>query len=123
MEVQLIFQPIMLSESESVPPTPTPFLFYGTYFKFASSSDGNDLPSPAPHIDMFLLRQHWQVNGSLMGNIISVDSIWNQVQLVPKYGSEAPGGLDSNNSMHIFDLFYMNNFTHKEMFHAILSYQ
>ncbi|KAJ3508336.1 hypothetical protein NLJ89_g5815 [Agrocybe chaxingu] len=95
VEVRLIFQPILPADAS----TPAPYLFYGHYLKF-ESTDQDGSPLLAPNIDMFVL-----------------------VQLVPKFGQEAPVGLDYNNSMAFTDRFYLNNFSHKETFHAILSYQ
>jgi hypothetical protein len=101
-----------------------PFLIYGGHFNFVTSNEDvtTAFSSPDPHSNMFLLRRSRHTDESLLGDIMSLDNILHQVQLIPKYGSHASRGLNSNNSMAASDFFYLNHFAHKETFHAILSY-
>lgn len=57
-----------------------------------------------------------------MGAIIPINRILQVVDLVPKHGKFVDPNLTSDNSLEGND-FYINNFSNKENFHAILSYQ
>ncbi|KAF9477723.1 hypothetical protein BDN70DRAFT_810175 [Pholiota conissans] len=120
VQVRLIFQPV-------TPQNDGPLLFYGHTFKFISDpqnrSNDPNLLLPAANIDMFLVQRHRRANQSPMGDIFLLSSIRQQVQLVPQFGQQIPRDVNCNNSMEVYDNFYLNNFASKEMFHSILSYQ
>jgi hypothetical protein len=58
-----------------------------------------------------------------MGDIIHLTDIHEIVELVLVYGPRMDLRLNYNNSLELADTFYLNNFTSKETFHVILSYQ
>jgi hypothetical protein len=122
VQVRLIFSPIT-----SVTSVKPPIYFYREAFKFSSlyrtDVDGVDMFAPAPHVDMFVLNCHLRSNGSQMGDIFQLTDIREVVELVPQFGSKVDNQLNCNNLLDIPDTFYLNNFTGKDNFHAILSYQ
>jgi hypothetical protein len=93
------------------------------FFLYRTAVDGVDMFAPAPHVDMFVLNCHLRSNGSQMGDIFQLTDIREVVELVPQFGSKVDNQLNCNNLLDIPDTFYLNNFTGKENFHAILSYQ
>lgn len=79
--------------------------------------------TPAPHIEMFLVRRRVRNNRQFLGDIVPLDSVRQVVQLVPKFGARVPENMTCNNSLEMAAEFYVNSFADKETFHAILSYQ
>lgn len=71
---------------------------------------------------MFQVNRHKRSNGRRMGDIVPLDRILQVVELVPKHGMHIDPSLDCDNSLE-GDTFFLNNFSNKENFHAILSYQ
>jgi len=123
IQVRVILQPVTPNAQASS----HPYLVYGEFFKFASEltaydEDGSHVYVPAPGIDMFLLHRHKRSNSVRMGDIVPLDDILEVVELIPKHGLHADPLLDCNNSLE-GDTFYLNNYSNKENFHAILSYQ
>ena len=122
VQVRLIFSPITPNDGSK-----PPIYFYGETFKFSSlyrtTVDGVDVFAPAPNVDMFVLNCHTRSNGSRMGDIFHLTDIREVVELVPQFGLKMDNQLNCDNSLEIPDAFYLNNFTDKENFHAILSYQ
>lgn len=84
---------------------------------------GIDIFTPEPNIEMFSLNQHFRGNGGRMEDIIPLSEVQEIIKLVPWFGSKMDINLNSVNSLELVDSFYMNHFTDKETFHAILSYQ
>lgn len=124
VQVKMIFSPV-------VPPgQQREIFFYGAAFKFHSgplyqtvTEDGIVVAKPAPDIDMFVVDRHLRANKTRMGDIYRLSDIREFVELVPRFGARMPDGIDCNNSLDIMDTFYVNNFSDKENYHAILSYQ
>ena len=126
MQVQLIFSPVYpqyVAGDNSKPP----IYFYGESFKFSTlhqeDVDGTDVFKPAPYIDMFLLNRHIWSNGWCMGDIIKLMDIREIVELVPRFGTRMDDGLNCDNSLNLPNSFYLNNFSDKDTFHTILTYQ
>jgi hypothetical protein len=71
---------------------------------------------------MYLVHRHMRGNGTRMADIIQLDNVIQVVDLVPKHGLHADPALNRDNSLEGVS-FYLNNFSNKENFHAILSYQ
>ncbi|KJA18321.1 hypothetical protein HYPSUDRAFT_145116 [Hypholoma sublateritium FD-334 SS-4] len=125
IQIRIILQPV-LSNASTDPP---PYLVYGEFFKFATEHTSIDeaqantsVYTPVPGIDMFQVNRHKRSNGSRMGDIVPLDRILQVVELVPKHGLHIDPSLDCDNSLE-GDTFFLNNFSNKENFHAILSYQ
>jgi hypothetical protein len=72
---------------------------------------------------MFTLNRHVRGNGARMGDIIPLMDVREIVELVPRFGAVMDKRLTFDNSLEIYDTFFMNNFADKETFHAVLSYQ
>lgn len=64
-----------------------------------------------------------RANGTRLGDIFKLTDIREIIELVPRFGERMPDGLDCNNSLELMKSFYINNFSDKETFHTILSYQ
>jgi hypothetical protein len=122
-QVRLIFSPVISTpDSGSMP-----IFIYGEFFKFSNlyqdDANGLNIVKPAPDIDMFVVHQHDRSNGTRMGDIIRLTDIREMVELIPRFGLRMDNQLNCNTSLHLADSFHINNFTNKETFHAILSYQ
>jgi hypothetical protein len=122
IQVRLVFSPVNPTDRSQ----PAIYI-YGQFFKFSAlhreASDGVDIFTPAPHIDMFLLSCHVRANGEHMGDIISLTDVRECVELVPRFGTKIGDQVNHNNSLEVSGNFYLNNFADKETFHAILKYQ
>lgn len=121
VKIRLIFSPVDPSSSSNT------IYIYGDFFKFSRAHQqdigGTSVFAPEPGIDMFLLQSHRRSDRSRMGDIIPLTDVREIVELVPCYGPKMDRKLDCNNSLDIWDSFYLNNFADKETFHAILTYQ
>jgi hypothetical protein len=64
MQVQLVFSPVIPLHSSTSPPV----FFYGEFFKFSgqhrANVDSNDVFTPAPNVDMFLLHHHFRTGST-----------------------------------------------------------
>ncbi|KAF7969079.1 hypothetical protein HWV62_28378 [Athelia sp. TMB] len=123
IQIRLIFSPSNASH-------PPPIYFYGHCFRFLPrnrivSPDGRTIYTPEPVIDMFVVERHIRANGDRMGDIFQLTDIREILELVPCFGKKIPAGVDCNNSLNSEDIdsYYINNFSDKETFHAVLSYQ
>ncbi|KIK18553.1 hypothetical protein PISMIDRAFT_109244, partial [Pisolithus microcarpus 441] len=118
-QVQVILLPITIP--------PSPLLLYVDFFNFSNAHfavvDGVHVAAPAPKIKMFVVQQCIQNNGQALGDIIHLDDVHQVVQLIPKFGVQAPPEMTCDNSLEVGHKFYVNGFADKEIFHAILSYQ
>ncbi|KAI6014080.1 hypothetical protein PISMIDRAFT_110851 [Pisolithus microcarpus 441] len=118
-QVRVILLPI------TVPPSP--LLLYVDFFNFSNAHfavvDGVRVAAPAPKIEMFVVQRRVRNNGQALGDIIHLDDVHQVVQLVPKFGAQAPPEMTCDNSLEVGREFYVNGFADKEIFHAILSYQ
>ncbi|KAF7980145.1 hypothetical protein HWV62_39591 [Athelia sp. TMB] len=124
VQIRMIFSP------SNVPGNPPPIYFYGHCFKFSNRyreplPDGRIVYLPEPGIDMFVVERHYRAAGDRMGDIFQLTDIREILELVPCFGDEAPKDLNCNNSLESQDIgsYYINNFSDKETFHAVLSYQ
>ena len=118
-QIQAILQPV--SASRYAP------IIYAEFFDFSNlyHTTVNDVrvATPAPDIEMFLVRQRLRSNNMPLGDIIPLDSVCQVIQLIPKFGVEVSGMMMGDNCLHVGREFYINSFADKETFHAILSYQ
>ena len=115
----LIFQPVVV-------PKLTPLL-YVEFFNFSNTLytivNNTHVVCPAPRLEMFVVQRRLRSNGRPLGDIIPLDHVQQVVQLVPKFGAQAPINMTSDNCLDVGNEFYVNSFAEKETFHAILSYQ
>jgi hypothetical protein len=123
IQVRLILQPVTVENS-------APILLYGNFFRFSpdyvvASNNGDNVFVPADGVDMFVLLRHRRGDGRLMGDIVSLDSVIQIVDLIPRFGTTADRSMTCNTSLDSdhTEAFYLNHFATKENFHAILSYQ
>ncbi|KAH0825928.1 hypothetical protein J3R83DRAFT_7607 [Lanmaoa asiatica] len=118
-QVRAILQP------QTKPPSDP--LLYVQFFSFSPSHiqglNGIRVVTPAPHVEMFLVRRRIRNDGQFLGDIVYLNDVRQVVQLVPKFGSRVPENMTCDNSLEIGGEFYVNSFADKETFHAILSYQ
>jgi len=117
-QVRAILQPV---SSESPP------LIYAKFFNFSDvyhqMINNMRVVTPAPKIEMFVVRRRFRSNGTPLGDIIPLDRVHQVVQLVPRFGVKAPKEMMGDNSLQVGHEFYINSFADKETFHAILSNQ
>jgi hypothetical protein len=80
---------------------------------------------PANGIDMFVLLWHRQGDGRQMGDVVQLDTDIRVVDLVSRFGTVADRSMTCNTSLDsdTGEAFYLNHFSTKENFHAILFYQ
>lgn len=102
--------------------------FYGDAFRFSprhkTYENNAEVVTTAPGIDMFLLHRHFRAgNVKHMGDIYPITSIREIVDLAPVFGRQMDKHMDCNNSFNVPTSFYLNNFSDKETFHSILTYQ
>lgn len=124
IQIRLILQPVMVEKSSA------PILLYGDFFRFSPdntnvSDNGDDVFVPADGIDMFVLLRHRRGDGRRMGDVVQLDTVIQVVDLVPRFGTVADRSMNCNTSLDsdTGEAFYLNHFSTKENFHAILSYQ
>ena len=125
IQVRLILQPVTVEKSAA------PVLLYGDFFRFSPdhtnvSNNGDVVFVPADGIDMFVLLRHRRGDGSRMGDIVQLDTVIQVVDLVPRFGTFADRSMTCDTSLDSDlsgEVFYLNHFSTKENFHAILSYQ
>lgn len=127
VQLRTIFSPIYFDETRS-----RDVYCYAESFKFSSlhreQQVVNGVPvevfTPAPDIDMFMVNRHFRGDGATrMGDIIHMVDIRDVLELVPVFGSKMRDDMNSDNSLEIAKNYFINNFSDKETFHAILSYQ
>lgn len=122
MQICCIFQPVYSGALK-----PADIYIYGESFKFSPLHreivDNLEVFVPEPITDMFVVNRHFRSNGKRMGDILKLTDIREFVELVPKFGKKMPPGINSDNSLEVMKSFYVNHFSGKETFHAILSYQ
>ncbi|KAG1844477.1 hypothetical protein F4604DRAFT_1884447 [Suillus subluteus] len=101
VQVKAIIQPVT-----ETPRLNQPFL-YVEFFNFShlsfSTINNIHFVTPAPVTDIFQFNT--------------------VIELIPKFGQEAPLSMNCTNSLQLVRKFYVNNFADKETFHTILSYQ
>ncbi|KAG6915131.1 hypothetical protein DXG01_013095 [Tephrocybe rancida] len=122
VQVHLVFQAL------PHPNHPLPQIFNGPlayvqYFKFAGKHDDNGLLMEERDVDMYLLRQHVQgASKTAVRGIISLLDIAWPVELIPVFGqSDCDRSLTSKNSLDIWDKYYLNNFSDKEVYATLLN--
>jgi hypothetical protein len=123
IQVCLILQPVTVEESASI-------LLYGNFSRFSPdhsdvSNNGDVVFMPADGIDMFILMRHHWGDGHQIGDIVSLDSVIQVVDLIPQFEMMADRSMTCNTSLDsdLTEAFYLNHFATKEKFHVILSYQ
>lgn len=124
VQIRMVFSPITADNRGQQPP----IYFYGHCFKFSPRNrqnlhDGRTIYLPEPGIDMFVVEHHLRANGDRMGDIFKLEDIREILELVPCFGEIMREGINCNNSLEMMESYYINNFSDKETFHAVLSYQ
>lgn len=119
----MIFQPLLSGTAD-----PSSIYFYGESFNFSPTNrgmddSGNEVFVPEPGIDMFVVNRHVRHDGTRVGDIHRLIDICEWVELVPKFGKKIAPNINSDNSLEILSSYYVNHFSSKETYHAILSYQ
>lgn len=81
-----------------------------------------ELSEPTPgtedDIRMYLVSRTERAGEHRKGRVISIESIWRFVQLVPHFGPQADPQLNAYNSAEICRDFWVNQFGDKQMFQS-----
>lgn len=99
-----------------------PILLYVQKLRFAGKSD-NGVLLEEPNVDMYLLQRKYRSqilpNGKRMrmGDIIVMSDVLYPVEVIPVFGAVMDRRINCHNSLELPDLFYLNNFSDKEMHH------
>lgn len=123
VQIRTIFRPLHAAASD-----PGEIYFYGESFVFSSANKGfneagEEVFIPEFGIDMFVVNRHLRNDGTRVGDVFKLVDICEFVELVPKYGKTMPEHINSDNSLELMQSYYINHFSSKEVYHAILSYQ
>lgn len=103
-----------------------PILLYVQKFKFAGKFDDNGTLLEESNIDMYLLRRLYRSqilpNGERMrmGDVVAMSDVLHPVDIIPVYGAVMDRHITCNNSLELPDMFYLNNFSDKEMHHHLI---
>ncbi|KAG1875796.1 hypothetical protein F4604DRAFT_1680667 [Suillus subluteus] len=118
-QVQAIFQPIPprhVTLSHYLMDQP---LLYVQYYEIV----GHPRDEPATSMYTVARQCHDGPSGQRMrsGAVIPLTDIMHAVELIPIYGAGADRRVSAATSMEVYERFYLNNFSDKEVYHALHS--
>jgi hypothetical protein len=127
-QVRLILQPYY-SKTRGRPngilPPPPEHLTYIQHFSYShfTQCDNSSVPVPVvnPALNMYEVRHsNPRVGGIPKGDIIPLSSVWQPVQLIPKFsGPEADKSLTCNNILEKCAAFYVNSFCDNQIYQTV----
>ena len=99
-------------------------LAYAQHFDFVPQpAPQSPMLSNGPHVEpstgMHLLKQAWQSNGSLLGDVIPLGHVRALLNLVPHFGTVADNHLTKETSLEHSSDFWLNKYFDKELFNAL----
>ncbi|KAG2107507.1 uncharacterized protein F5147DRAFT_802703 [Suillus discolor] len=119
VQVRAIFQPIppccaMLPHYLADQP-----LLYVQYYEIV----GHPRNDPATSMYTVARQYHHGSDGQRvrLGAVIPLTDVAHAVELIPVYGEDADHTVSAATSMEIYEHFYLNNFSDKELYHALRS--
>ncbi|KAG1741973.1 hypothetical protein EDB19DRAFT_1895005 [Suillus lakei] len=118
-QVQAVFQPIAphhVTLPHYIADQP---LLYVQYYEII------DNPANQPAISMYMVAQKYQegLAGQRMrlGAVIPLTDVTHAVELIPVYGEGTNRTVSAVMSMEVYEHFYLNNFSDKEVYHSLRS--
>ncbi|KAG2029520.1 hypothetical protein BDR03DRAFT_880521 [Suillus americanus] len=117
-QVRAIFQLTLPRGSHvQVPGCLSQVLLYIQHFDFV-------VPGPEPSTGMWKVRQSYNQYPSQegvirRGSIIPLTDITHAVEIIPVYQGPLGKEVNSGNSLEVFDDYFLNNFTDKELYHSV----
>ncbi|KAG1809637.1 uncharacterized protein BJ212DRAFT_1279195 [Suillus subaureus] len=119
VQVQAIFQPIPPCHITLPKYLVDQPLLYVQYYEVVG------YPCNQPAISMYTVaRKYHNRPGSQrmrLGTVIPLTDVTHAVELIPMYGEGANCRASAATSMEVYERFYLNNFSDKEVYHALCS--
>jgi hypothetical protein len=128
--VRLIIQPYYpkkIGRSRALRTIPNPeHLAYVQYFTYSHFAHQGSLSgTPTPQVDQALnmyevRRSNPRAGGVPKGDIVSLHSFWQPIQLIPKFvGAKADRSLSCDNVLEKSTTFYVNSFTDNHIYQTV----
>jgi len=96
-------------------------------FLFAGRKNQDGVLLEERDVNMYLLQQHFFSTASCMqepvwmGDVIPLTDVQQAIDIIPVFGQARNRDIDSTNALELSNTFYLNNFSSKELYHALLS--
>ncbi|KAG1784969.1 uncharacterized protein HD556DRAFT_1314634 [Suillus plorans] len=118
-QVRAIFQPIPPLHGTLPHYLADQPLIYVQYYEIVGH------PHDEPAISMYMVARQYH-NGPdgqrmRLGAVIPLTDVTHAVELIPMYGAGADRTVGAATSMELYEHFYLNNFSDKEIYHALCS--
>lgn len=117
-QVRAVFQPIAPRHVTLPPYLADQPLLYVQYYEIV----GN--PGNQPAISMYTVARKYReglAGQQRLGAIIPITDVMHAVELIPVYGEGANRMVSAATSMEVYERFYLNNFSDKELYHSLHS--
>ncbi|KAG1822264.1 hypothetical protein EV424DRAFT_1472203 [Suillus variegatus] len=117
-QVQAVFQPIAPRHVTLPPYLADQPLLYVQYYEIV------DNPGNQPAISMYTVaRKYWEglAGQQRLGAVIPITDVTHAVELIPVYSEGANHMVSAATSMEVYERFYLNNFSDKELYHSLHS--
>jgi hypothetical protein len=125
-QVRLILQPYYSPKKGShTGITPPEHLAYVQYFTYSNCTQQGTSRAPVPLVNKALnmyevRRSNPRAGGIPKGDIIPLSSLWQPIQLVPKFnGAKADRSLTCDNVLEKCAAFYMNSFSDNQIYQTV----
>jgi hypothetical protein len=127
-QVRLILQPYFpkpIGRAIGTTPGPAPpeHLAYVQYFTYSHVTQQSGVSVPLVHtaLNMYEVRRsNPRVGGIPKGDIIALSSLWQPIQLIPKFnGAEADRSLTCDNVLEKSAAFYINSFSDNQIYQTV----
>ncbi|KAG6843092.1 hypothetical protein H0H87_007871, partial [Tephrocybe sp. NHM501043] len=120
VQVRLVFRAVPRANTQLAQIFDKP-LAYVQYFRFSGKRDQNGLLLEEEDVDMYRLKRHRRTNKTPVGGIIGLTDVARPVEIIPVFGEKCDPRLTSENSLDIWEDYYLNNFSDKEVYAVLLN--
>ncbi|KAG2149014.1 uncharacterized protein EDB93DRAFT_1240381 [Suillus bovinus] len=119
VQVRAIFQPIPPRHITLPHYLADQPLIYVQYYEIV----GHPHDDPAISMSTVARQYHYGFDGQRvrLGAVIPLTDVTHAVELIPVYGAGADRSVSAAMSMEVYEHFYLNNFSDKEIYHALRS--
>jgi hypothetical protein len=83
-----------------------------------ASSTGKGL-YPDPSTGMYVLKRSRRSDRTIMGDVVPLEQVRTLLDLVPRFGADAPKQLTKETSLEFCVEFWLNRYFEKELFYAL----